>query len=58
MGSLQALQAVKILLGIGEPAAGQVLFFDALPGEFKAIRVSRDPTCPLCGDAPTITPLI
>ena len=57
MGSLQALQAVKILLGIGEPGAGQVLFFDALPGEFKAIRVRRDPACPLCGDAPTITEL-
>lgn len=57
LGSLQALQAIKILLGIGEPPAGQVLFFDALPGEFKTIRVGRDPACALCGDAPTITEL-
>ena len=57
MGSLQALQAVKLLLGIGEPAAGRIFFFDALPGEFAAIRVSRNPNCPLCGDSPTITEL-
>ena len=57
MGSLQALQALKLLLGIGEPAGGQVLFFDALPAEFKAVRVSRDPACPLCGESPTITEL-
>ncbi len=57
LGSLQALQAVKILLGIGEAPAGQILFFDALPGKFKALRAVRDAACPLCGDAPTITQL-
>lgn len=58
IGSLQALEAIKLLLGIGRSLAGRLLFFDALGGEFRRLKVRRNPDCPVCGDAPTITQLI
>jgi adenylyltransferase/sulfurtransferase len=55
VGSLQANEALKLLLGIGEPLAGRLLLFDALAGEFNEVAIRRDPDCPVCGDHPTIT---
>jgi molybdopterin/thiamine biosynthesis adenylyltransferase/rhodanese-related sulfurtransferase/molybdopterin converting factor small subunit len=58
MGTLQAMEAVKVLLGIGEPLAGRLILFDALTGEYQTLRWQRNPACPVCGDHPTITELI
>ena len=57
IGLVQATEAIKILLGIGEPLLGRMLMFDALAMKFRELRVRRDPTCALCGDAPTIREL-
>jgi len=54
MGSLQATEVIKELLGIGESMAGWLLVVDALAVTWRRIRVRRDPGCPLCGDAPSI----
>jgi len=53
-GSIQAAEAVKELLGIGESLSGYLLIYDALAASFQKIRVHRDADCPLCGDHPTI----
>jgi sulfur-carrier protein adenylyltransferase/sulfurtransferase len=58
IGSLQANEALKLGLGIGEPLVGRLLMFDALAGEFTEIRLRRDPDCPVCGENPTITDYI
>jgi molybdopterin/thiamine biosynthesis adenylyltransferase/rhodanese-related sulfurtransferase len=58
IGSLQANEALKLALGIGEPLIGRLLMFDALAGEFTEIRLRRDPDCPVCGENPTITDYI
>lgn len=58
IGSLQATEVLKLLLGIGEPLVGTLLSFDALRMEFSAYRVTKDPECPICGKNPTITQLI
>ena len=58
IGSLQANEALKLALGIGEPLIGRLLMFDALVGEFTEIRLRRDPECPVCGENPTITDYI
>ncbi|MBI3990166.1 MAG: molybdopterin-synthase adenylyltransferase MoeB [candidate division NC10 bacterium] len=58
IGSLQAVEAIKILLGTGESLAGRLIFFDALTMEFRQVRIRRDPECPVCGDNPTIKELI
>jgi len=58
MGSRQALEALKLLLGVGETLANRLLIFDALEGETRIVRWSRDPGCPVCGDRPTIRALI
>jgi adenylyltransferase/sulfurtransferase len=55
VGSLQANEALKLLLGIGEPLVGRLLLFDALAGELNEVAVRRDPDCPVCGEHPTIT---
>jgi adenylyltransferase/sulfurtransferase len=54
VGSFQATEALKLLLGIGTPLIGRVLLIDALDARVREIRVARDPACPLCGEAPTI----
>jgi molybdopterin/thiamine biosynthesis adenylyltransferase/rhodanese-related sulfurtransferase len=51
MGLLQATEALKLLLGIGETLAGRLLVFDALDTSFSEIRLERDPACPVCSDA-------
>jgi molybdopterin/thiamine biosynthesis adenylyltransferase/rhodanese-related sulfurtransferase len=58
IGSLQANEALKLALGIGEPAIGRLLLFDALNVRLDEVRVRRDPDCPVCGDNPTITEYI
>ena len=58
VGSLQGIEAIKLLLGIGDSLAGRLLFIDSLGMEFRQVKVRRDPDCPVCGDHPTITDLI
>ncbi len=58
MGSLQAVEAVKILLGVGQTLANRLLMMDASSGEVRTLRWQRNPACPVCGDQPTITQLI
>jgi molybdopterin/thiamine biosynthesis adenylyltransferase/rhodanese-related sulfurtransferase len=48
VGSIQAMEAIKVLLGIGEPLAGRLLAYDALEGTFRTFRLNRDPNCPAC----------
>jgi molybdopterin/thiamine biosynthesis adenylyltransferase/rhodanese-related sulfurtransferase len=55
IGSIQGAEALKLVLGIGEPLVGRLLLYDALAGSFDEVAVRRDPSCPVCGDAPTIT---
>jgi molybdopterin/thiamine biosynthesis adenylyltransferase/rhodanese-related sulfurtransferase len=55
IGSLQANEALKLALGIGEPAIGRLLLFDALSARLDEVAVRRDPDCPVCGENPTIT---
>ncbi len=50
IGSIQALEALKLLLGIGDPLVGTLLAFDALDGEFRRLTFRRDPSCPACSD--------
>ena len=57
IGLVQATEAVKVLLGIGEPLIGRLLTYDALGMRFREVKLRRDPKCPLCGSAPTITDL-
>jgi bacteriocin biosynthesis cyclodehydratase domain-containing protein len=57
IGTVQATEAVKILLGIGEPLIGRLLTYDALGMRFREVRLRRDPRCPLCGESPTIRDL-
>jgi adenylyltransferase/sulfurtransferase len=58
MGTLQATEAVKVLLGRGRTLANRLFIFDALENEYRMVRWARNPHCPVCGDAPTITALI
>jgi molybdopterin/thiamine biosynthesis adenylyltransferase/rhodanese-related sulfurtransferase len=51
VGLLQATEVVKLILGIGEPLVGRLLTYDALTTEFRTLRLSRDPDCPMCGPA-------
>jgi len=55
IGSIQGSEALKLVLGIGEPLIGRLLLYDALAGSFDEVSVRRDPNCPVCGDSPTIT---
>jgi len=58
VGSLQASEALKLALGVGESLAGRLLLFDALATEFNEVTLRRDPDCPVCGEHPTITEYI
>ncbi len=55
---IQATETVKIVTEVGEPLYGRLLQYDALRMEFNEFRVRKDPTCPVCGESPTITALI
>jgi molybdopterin/thiamine biosynthesis adenylyltransferase/rhodanese-related sulfurtransferase len=58
IGSLQALEVLKLILGLGEPLLGRVVLFDALAFSFKELALRRDPHCAVCGPAPTVTALM
>ncbi|HVE95284.1 MAG TPA: molybdopterin-synthase adenylyltransferase MoeB [Acidimicrobiales bacterium] len=55
IGSLQAIEAIKLLLGLGDPLVGRLMAYDALEQSFRTFKLRRDPNCPACGpDAPPI----
>ncbi|MCZ8147718.1 MAG: molybdopterin-synthase adenylyltransferase MoeB [Roseomonas sp.] len=54
MGTLQATEVLKLILGIGEGLSGRLLLWDALDARFRTVRLKRDPACALCGEAATI----
>jgi adenylyltransferase/sulfurtransferase len=58
IGSQQALEAIKLLLGVGDSLAGRLLLFDALDGEFRQLKIKKNTECPVCGEHPTVTELI
>lgn len=58
VGVIQATEAVKLILGIGEPLIGRLMMIDALTMQFREIKIRRDPECPICGGHPTVKELI
>ena len=58
IGSIQAVEAIKIVTGVGEPLVGRLLLFDALEMDFTTVKLRWDPGCPVCGENPTVTELI
>lgn len=58
IGTIQAAETIKVLLGIGAPLVGRLLIFDALAMDFRDVALRRDPRCPVCGENPTIHALI
>ena len=58
VGSIQAMETIKLILGTGEPLVGRLLLFDALAMRFRELKLKRNPECPLCGDHRTLTKLI
>ena len=58
IGSIQVNEAIKLLTGIGDPAIGKLVIYDALELEWRKLKVRKDPSCALCGDNPTVTGLI
>ena len=58
IGTIQATEAIKLLLGQGEPLIGRLLMYDSLQMTFRQLRLRRDPSCPVCGEKPTITEYI
>lgn len=58
IGTVQAIETIKLILGIGKTLIGRLLLYDALKMTFRKVKLRRDPDCPLCGDHPTIHTLI
>jgi thiazole biosynthesis adenylyltransferase ThiF len=58
MGCIQATEAIKLILGIGEPLVGKLLIMDALSMDFRKVKLRKDPNCPLCGEKPVIKGLM
>ena len=58
VGSIQATEALKLILGIGESLASRLLLIDALSMQFRTVNLKKNPKCPLCGDNPTVKELI
>jgi adenylyltransferase/sulfurtransferase len=58
IGLVQATEAVKLILGIGEPLVGRLMLYDALAMRFRELKLRRNPECLVCGDHPTVTKLI
>lgn len=58
IGTIQATEAIKLIVGIGQPLIGRLLLYDALAMTFDEIRLRKNPDCPACGEHPTITALI
>jgi molybdopterin/thiamine biosynthesis adenylyltransferase/rhodanese-related sulfurtransferase/molybdopterin converting factor small subunit len=55
IGSIQAMETIKLILGVGEPLIGRLVLFDALKLQFRELKLEKDPDCPVCGSHPTIT---
>ena len=58
VGSIQAMETIKLILGSGEPLVGRLLLFDALAMRFRELKLRKNPACPMCGEHRTITKLI
>jgi molybdopterin/thiamine biosynthesis adenylyltransferase/molybdopterin converting factor small subunit len=58
IGCIQAIETIKLILGVGESLSGRLLLFDALSMEWRSVRIHRDPECVVCGDHPSVTQLI
>ncbi len=58
IGSIQVNEAIKLLAGIGDPAVGKLVIYDALELEWRTLKVRKDPNCALCGENATVTELI
>ncbi len=58
VGIIQATEAIKIILGQGDPLVGRLLTYESLKMQFRTLRLRRDPDCPVCGERPTITEYI
>jgi len=58
IGTIQATEAIKLIMGIGEPLVGRFLIYDALRMKFRELKLKKDPDCPVCGTHPTVTALI
>jgi molybdopterin/thiamine biosynthesis adenylyltransferase/rhodanese-related sulfurtransferase len=58
IGTLQATEVIKLILGVGEPMIGKLLLYDALDSSFQVVKLRKNPACKVCGEAPTITHLI
>jgi molybdopterin/thiamine biosynthesis adenylyltransferase/rhodanese-related sulfurtransferase len=58
VGTIQAAETLKLILGKGEPLVGRLMLFDALAMKFRELKLRKNPECPACGDHPTITKLI
>jgi adenylyltransferase/sulfurtransferase len=58
IGVIQATEAIKLILQAGEPLIGRLMLFDALKMSFRTLKLQRDPSCPVCGDNPTVKALI
>ena len=58
VGTIQATETAKLILGVGKSLASRLLLIDALDMEFRTVKIRRNPDCPLCGDTPTVTELI
>ena len=58
VGTIQATETVKLILGIGESLSGRLLLIDALDMDFRPVKLRRNPDCPLCGEEPSVTELI
>jgi adenylyltransferase/sulfurtransferase len=58
IGTLQALETIKLIIGQGEPLIGRLLLFDALEMQWRTLTLRKNPDCPVCGEHPTVTGLI
>src|SRR5919201_3629985 len=58
IGTIQAMETIKLIVGIGEPLVGRFLIFDALRMKYRELKLRKDPDCPVCGTHPTVTHLI
>ena len=58
IGSIQVNEAIKLIVGIGDPLVGRLMIYDALEMTYRSVRVNKDPECPVCGKNPTVTELI
>ena len=58
VGSIQAIEAIKLILGIGDTLVGRLLMIDTLDMSFRTLKIKRNPDCPVCGEDPSVTELI